>query len=151
MLAEKLRDRGFPHSQVIWPQNRSAFVKVRLTPDEHKIRGVPQGTVLRPLLLNTFVSDFDSSHNDVTVIKYADDINIVINFTEKDPKSIKRKIKREITAAISWCKNKKMVLNTEKSSCSLNFREDQYHPASPPLPEKKSIKMLGICLNNKLN
>lgn len=157
LLTDTLMQRGFPHGLVTWLRNyltsRSASVKVgdRFSKEYEIHRGVPQGTVLGPLLFNTFVSDLETSNNDTTIIKYADDINIVINFTEKDPQSIKRKIEREVTHAMSWCKNKKMVLNTEKSSCLLNFRKKQYHPNSLPLPEKDSVKLLGIRLNNSLD
>ena len=50
-------------------------------------RGVTQGTLLRLLIFNTFVSDFEASLMDSTMIRYANDMSIVINLSNKDPES----------------------------------------------------------------
>jgi hypothetical protein len=157
LITTFLQQRNFHPNLVAWIcdylRNRTAMVKVsdQLSAEFPIERGVPQGTILGPLIFNTFVSDFETSNSEATVVKYADDINIVINFTDKDPQHIKKIIENEILNAMTWCEKKKMVLNTEKSSCVLNFRHPEYHPSSLTLPEKQSIKTLGVYLNNSFD
>ena len=152
LLIQNLSSQNFPFGLIAWIRDylkdRSAVVRINNEfSDEYPIlRGVPQGTVLGPLLFNTFVSDFRSRSN-ATVVSYADDINIVMSFTDRDPDRIRNLLESEVSNAKSWCEKKKMLLNTEKSACLLNFRQPHYRPTSLPIVEKEVIKVLGVLLN----
>ena len=157
LACSSFKEKGFPPDLIKWLENylqgRSAAVKVN---DEFSgvypiNRGVPQGTVLGTLIFNTYISDFIAVQENAKVVIYADDINIVMKFTSKDPETIKCQLEKEISGATAWCIKKKTVLNTEKSSCLLNLRHSSYRPASLALHENKSMKILGVHVSSDLD
>ena len=111
LVVENLRTLNFSNGLISWIQDylrdRSAIVRVcnDLSKEYTITRGIPQGTVLGPMLFNTFVSDFRSKYN-ATVVSYADDINIIMSFTDNDPQIIENLLKDEVYNAKLWCSRK---------------------------------------------
>ena len=157
IILSKLQQKGFSDGLIGWIsdylQNRTAVVKIgnNISHTFPVQRGIPQGTVLGPLIFCTFVADFAAFFSDTTIVKYADDTNFIINLSKNENYSMKEKIEKEISHAISWCVQNKLKINANKSSVLLKVRQPNNRPISLSFPVKEEVKILGVHLNNKLD
>lgn len=118
-------------------------------------RGLPQGSVLSPLLYNVYTCDLESSLNgSVKVLQYADDLvlystNRSIELTGSD-----------LTSALSllklWLDSNGLELSVAKSAVVLFTRKRLPPPiqvkfGNHVVPVKRQIKFLGFILDSKLS
>ena len=75
-------------------------------------KGVPQGSILGPLLFNIFVNDIFFIDNDVSMYNYADDN--CISYAHKDIEIIKSVLERDIKKMLDWFKNNSLQANPSK-------------------------------------
>ena len=75
--------------------------------------GVPQGSVLRPLLFLIYVNDFD---NNITsnVLKFADDTNF---FRKVNNDGDKQHLQNDLDKLIKWSEKWQMLFNFGKCKC----------------------------------
>ena len=108
----------------------SAFQKI--------LSGVPQGSILGPIIFNIFINDLFLSFVNSKSHNYADD-NTLSSFSNSIFHLIKT-LECETNIATSWLRSNKMIANTDKfHSIILTIQSEQY------------VKLLGVTIDNKLN
>ena len=91
----------------------SAWTRVR--------SGVPQGSVLGPLLFVIYIDDVDQCLLHSTVLKYADDIKIVSSSTSSTDKSLNL-LQEDLNRLVSWSNDWLLKFNfSQMTSPSFRF------------------------------
>lgn len=148
IVSNKLKTTGINPYIINWTinflQNRKQRVAVegRTTDYVDINKGVPQGTVLGPILFSLMVNDIKLVHpNTNLMVKFADDITISSPVKENSDLA-----HLEVTNIEHWAKANKMSLNLSKS-WELLVRTKTTKPPPPPLPgikRKAWLKLLGV-------
>ena len=121
--------------------------------------GVPQGSVLGPILFGLFINDLPLHVKDISVDSdmLADDTTL--HTSGKDIMQIRSKMQHSLDQVSNWCDNNHMVINPIKTK-SMTIATRQKHQLSPlPLDlvlngaktdQVSEHRLLGITIDNKL-
>ena len=100
-------------------KNRSQCVVINdAQSNYHEVKhGVPQGSVLGPLMFIIYINDLHNSVCYSTSIHFADDTSLV--FTEESLKELNRKVNRDLALLVHWLRANKISLNASKTEIIL--------------------------------
>ena len=79
--------------------------------------GVPQGSILGPLLFILFVNDIQSVVEGSQIDLYADDTTI--QSADKDINNIEKKLNKDLENINNWLVKNRLILNAKKTVCML--------------------------------
>ena len=143
-----------------FPTDRRQCVSVDGQLSEHHlvISGVPQGSVLGPLLFILFTSDMRCGLEN-NVISYADDTTFYAMIDPPaDRISFVESLNRDMRRVHSWCQFWGMKLNPTKTQSIIVSRSRTVIPAHPVLTlcgqnltVATHLKLLGVSLDDKLS
>ena len=123
LLIEKLSRYGIRNSELSWfkdyLKNRSQVVQYENSfPEPSKIStGVPQGSVLGPLLFILFINDLPDCIVRCSILMYSDDT--VLFFSAKRPEVIESTINSQLVILNGWLQNNFLFLNVKKTEVVL--------------------------------
>ena len=114
--------------------------------------GLPQGSVLSPLLFNLYLSDFLEAVTNQKV-KFADDGTIWK--TDRCMKTLEVELQRDLEAIETWTKKWRMKLNEDKTEYCLfsKFNPDSINLSlkGRQLKRMREVKLLGVLLDENLS
>ena len=136
--------------------SRRQVVKVGGTLSSERIIdiGVPQGTILGPLLFLLYINDLPLITNFGDVILYADDTTLI--FKNQDPLSLQYECNQGLQSFHEWSLANRMSVNFDKTSCLLftnrNIVKDEFRIIcnNNVLKFKVSVDFLGVEVDNKM-
>ena len=147
-LIAKLQIYGVRGKELTWFQsylfNRQQFVSFQSTRSERQsIRcGVPQGSILGPLLFTIVINDITEQVKKCRILLYADDT--VIFTSDKDSKKIEEMLNTEFNNVTRWFTNNNLVLNLKKAKTEFVLFGTHQQLANS---EKVSISLNGKMIN----
>ena len=99
--------------------NRQQFVKLGNVKSKliSMLIGVPQGSILGPLLFSIYINDLPKSCPKLNCIMYADDTSLYSSLEHFDSNNIEREINYELEKVNLWLKANKLSLNVKKTKC----------------------------------
>ncbi len=157
-LVQKLMNSGIDPRVVAWISEflRDRKQKVRigqeLSSGASVTSGIPQGSVIGPLLFLAFVNDLPVQLTS-NVRLFADDCIIYRSINSKREEEI---LQRDLDAIYYWAENKGMSINSSKSKSITfgrghNYSETHYRLNNDIIPRVSSCKYLGINFESKLS
>lgn len=162
LLAQKLYDlgiRGGAHKWIVsYLTSREQIVCINGIKSRKRCitRGVPQGTILGPLLFSVMINDLPSSCSAATDVSiYADDTNLTVTHT--DLRQLLKITELAIQEMQQWCNINGIQLNIGKTQMI------QYYPMNEHIdehiliridhksvPQVENVKVLGLYIDCKL-
>lgn len=126
--------------------NRSCFVSGndKESAAYYASSGVPQGSVLGPLLFSLFVNDVSASINHSCFLLYADDIKVFKEVTSAEDCIV---LESDVDAFSNWCSANKLALSGTKTKVMSYTRKT--NPILYPYVVK-SVPLLRVCKISEL-
>ena len=112
--------------------------------------GVPQGSILGPLIFNIYLADYFLCIEDSDVANYADD-NTPYAIAENS-KAVIKCLENKSNKLFEWLRVNFLKANPDKSHLLLNVKDENLFVFidSFVIPNQEHVKLLGITLDNKL-
>ena len=157
LLLAKLNAYGFHESALqsihCYLRNRWQRVKIHYSFShwEELLLGVPQGSVLGPILFNIYLNDLLWFVNEGEVCNFADDTTFYC--CNKDLKILLENLELDSSKAIEWFKMNYMKLNTDKCKLIVAGQKDhtvKVKVGDSNIDEQEWVKLLGVKIDNKL-
>ena len=159
-LIKKLVSYGIREPLICWISsfltNRVQMVKIgnTLSHSVSVVSGVPQGSVLGPLLFLIYINDIDDYIQNASIIKFADDIRLYMAYPNHiSHVSGPELLQDDLSRVLAWSKTWLLKLSSNKCNC-IHFGSKNschnYFLDSVLLPSTKEEVDLGVLITSDL-
>ena len=160
ILLYKLSHYGIRGQALAWFRDyltaRKQFVSINGQDSPMKLIscGVPQGSLLGPLLFILYINDLQNSSQILSFICFADDTNLFLS--HRNPNTLLNLMNNELQLVQSWIHANKLSLNIEKTnymlfSNSLDTLPSHVQINGINILQVDSTKFLGLHIDNDLS
>ena len=162
ILLHKLNHYGFSTIALSlmesYLNNREQYIDLDGTTSSYMTlkSGVPQGSILGPLMFIIYINDMHKSSKMFNYISYADDTTLMVSLTNANTISSAELINKELENVNTWLKVNKLILNIEKTKCMI-FHSPNKKVTNPPLKIGdcdiefvENFNFLGVIINKHL-
>ena len=126
---------------------QTAQIGSYISQKEKTLCGVPQGSVLGPLLFLIYISDIYNASDKIAFYLFADETNLL--FADRNLKSLETVVNMELMNVYDWLASNKLSLNVKKTNFVI------FHPSQKRFNYKENLKIYDnnrkyfICLERK--
>ncbi|XP_046743250.1 uncharacterized protein LOC124409579 [Diprion similis] len=163
LLLQKLANYGIMGTTWKWIksylENRTQQVKYgnKMSEKRKTKFGVPQGSVLGPLLFILYINDLARQLEFCQCKMFADDTVIFISGTNTE--EIEQKLNHDLERVVKWMNSNSLKLNTTKTKSMIIHdprklgieNKCNFKIAGIQIEEVREIKYLGVIIDNKLS
>ena len=161
ILLNKLEHYGIRGHVLKWLEsyltNRKQFVSINGTESSTQIMeyGVPQGSILGPLLFIIYINDIPEIAQFAKFILYADDANIIL--TADTIEQINDQLGILSENLMRWVNSNGLVLNLKKTKYMIFTQKrntvlpQPFNIAGTTIEQKRESRFLGVLMDDKLN
>ena len=165
ILLKKLAKLGFHPETILWYQNYLTNRTQYTVVDDTRSSllgvncGVPQGSVLGPMLFLLFINDLGSAIKHSLYKLYADDTVLYSKCTGEDNVILSMKMQEDLDNVSVWCRTNAIMMNVKKTKTMIFGTKHRLSLADPPqmnvdgrlLECVSSYKYLGTHVDSELN
>ena len=164
ILLDKLQDIGASTSALRWftcyLSGRNQVVRINSTLSDALplASGIPQGSILGPLLFTIYVNDLPTVPKNCSSDCYVDDTKLYTSFGAHDCKNAVAAMNEDLLRFRDWCFDNRLLINPDKTkliiygSRQMTERLPQFHPSflGKELVPTQSVKDLGVTFDKNL-
>ena len=158
LLCHKLKQAGISSKLGIWLHNfltnREQFVisKEGILSPSTVASGIPQGTVLGPILFLLFISDINANVESMAAM-FADDTRVLCNIASEEDVE---KIQADLNKIYKWAEENNMLFNKNKFELlrygtNTEIKHSTFYLSADEeiIEEKENLRDLGVIVNNQ--
>ena len=162
LLLSRLADLGFDRAACQWfssylrHRHQCTAIDSNYSDEALVASGVPQGSVLGPLLFSLFVNSLPAQLEGMSTVMFADDTTLYV--VGRSTADISAKLSCALASAHKWLLESGLHLNATKTKCMLihSCRRRSVAPLDvqlngTPIQQVQNYKYLGVVINDTLS
>ena len=161
VLLRKLEHLGLSERSLRWfrsylaDRQQSVLINGELSEPHTITLGVPQGSILGPLLFNVYINSLPNAVKKTRMILYADDAVLFCDASTRQELQVA--LEREFTKISNWYTDNRLTINVKKTKLMLAgskrmlslFEDFELQSNGTQIDRVQSFKYLGVTMDSK--